>query len=282
MKNTVILLFAVLLTGCQTTYQISTLNYDPIYGPDNTELKLEVINSDYALNRKFRTDDRFRWNYAKFAMDQPLSWYYSFYSQNNLFRYNSSYTPWDLYVNKYDFWFSWNNNIHFGIYSPYRYSRYRFDPFWNDWYFPYYSNFHIWNRPSMAHMNRYRQSIQIDIESRERNNRVRSRSIVTNNNVRIYTRPELNEDKLRESVNLLKGRNSNIIVREYNNLDKYNNKNIIINNNNKTIRNYGRPEISNNNIIKNSPPPRNYSPPPTRSNIIGRSSNVKININRKD
>ena len=279
MKKITFILALLLLTSC-ANFKLATLNHTPIVTKEG--IVVDVIDSESSLFRKFNNDSRFRWDYTKFAMDQDLRWYYSFYSRNNLWRYNRNVTPWDLYVNRYDYWFDWNfkfGNSLFNHYDPYRFRTWG----WNS-YDPYYGNFNLWNSSSMAYMNKYRHSNQIDIENRVRNNRVRSRTIVTNNsnNVRVYTRPELNEDKLKESVNILKGRNSNIIVREYNNLNKYNNKNIIINNNNRTIRNYGRPEGSNSNIIKNTPPPRNYSSPPSRSNTTERSSGVKININRKD
>jgi len=279
MKKITFILALLLLTSC-ANFKLATLNHTPIVTKEG--IVVDVIDSESSLFRKFNNDSRFRWDYTKFAMDQDLRWYYSFYSRNNLWRYNRNVTPWDLYVNRYDYWFDWNfkfGNSLFNHYDPYRFRTWG----WNS-YDPYYGNFNLWNSSSIAYMNKYRHSNQIDIENRVRNNRVRSRTIVTNNsnNVRVYTRPELNEDKLKESVNILKGRNSNIIVREYNNLNKYNNKNIIINNNNRTIRNYGRPEGSNSNIIKNTPPPRNYSSPPSRSNTTERSSGVKININRKD
>ena len=279
MKKITFILALLLLTSC-ANFKLATLNHTPIVTKEG--IVVDVIDSESSLFRKLNNDSRFRWDYTKFAMDQDLRWYYSFYSRNNLWRYNRNVTPWDLYVNRYDYWFDWNfkfGNSLFNHYDPYRFRTWG----WNS-YDPYYGNFNLWNSSSMAYMNKYRHSNQIDIENRVRNNRVRSRTIVTNNsnNVRVYTRPELNEDKLKESVNILKGRNSNIIVREYNNLNKYNNKNIIINNNNRTIRNYGRPEGSNSNIIKNTPPPRNYSSPPSRSNTTERSSGVKININRKD
>jgi len=279
MKKITFILALLLLTSC-ANFKLATLNHTPIVTKEG--IVVDVIDSESSLFRKLNNDSRFRWDYTKFAMDQDLRWYYSFYSRNNLWRYNRNVTPWDLYVNRYDYWFDWNfkfGNSLFNHYDPYRFRTWG----WNS-YDPYYGNFNLWNSSSIAYMNKYRHSNQIDIENRVRNNRVRSRTIVTNNsnNVRVYTRPELNEDKLKESVNILKGRNSNIIVREYNNLNKYNNKNIIINNNNRTIRNYGRPEGSNSNIIKNTPPPRNYSSPPSRSNTTERSSGVKININRKD
>lgn len=237
MKKITFILALFLVTSC-ANFKLATLNHTPTVTQEG--ILVDVIDSELSLYRKFDRDSKFRWNYSQFAKNQDLRWYYSFYNQNNLWRYNRNVTPWDLYVNRYDYWFDWNYNFGFSRFNhwdPYTFRTWG----WNSWD-PYYSNYHLWNRPSMAHMNRYRQSNQIDIESRERSNRVRSRSIVTNNNVRIYTRPELNENKLRESVNLLKGRNSNIIVREYNNPNKLNNDKIIRSN----PRSYGRPEGNSN------------------------------------
>ncbi len=284
MKKIIFLLALFLVTSC-ANFKVATLNHSPIVTQEG--ILVDVIDSESSLYRKFSRDSKFRWNYSQFAKQQDLRWYYSFYNRNFLWKYNRNVTPWDLYVNRYDFWFDWNFNFNFGTFNhwdPYRFRQWG----WNS-YDPYYSNYHLWNRPSMAHMNRYRQSNQIDIKDREIKNRVRSRAIVnSNNNVRIYNRPEITEDKLRRSVNILKGENKNIIIREYNNPNNISNNNRIRNynrvenGNSNNVRNYGRPENSNNNFTKNPPPPRNYSSPPSRSSNIGRSSNVKININRKD
>ena len=275
MKKIVFLFTLILLTSCGS-FQLSTINHSPIVTQEG--IVVDVIDSEFSLYRKLSNDSRFRWDYTKFAMDQDLRWHYSFYSRNNLWRYNRNISPWDLYVNKYDYWFNWNFNFGFSTFNhwdPYRFRQWG----WNS-YDPYYSNFHLWNRPSIAHMNRYRQSNQIDIENRERNNRVRSRAIVTNNsnnnNVRVYTRPELNEDKLRESVNLLKGRNSNIIVREYNNPNNIENDKIIRSN----PRIYVRPEGGSNGgrvwSRENTPPPsvRPQVSPPNQSRQIRGGSNT--------
>ena len=237
MKNIILLFLGLTLMSCGS-FQLSTINHSPIVTQEG--IVVEVVDNEYSLQRKFDTDSKFRWNFAKYAMDQDLRWYYSFYNRNRLFRYNYNLTPWDLYVNKYDFWFDWDFNYNFRSYrfwNPYRFNSWG----WNS-YDPYYSNFHIWNRPSMAHMNRYRQSIQVDIKDREIKNRVRTRAIANNNNVRVYNRPELNENKLKRSVDILKSRNNNIIIRQYNNPNKLNNDKTI----NTNPRSYGRPESSNN------------------------------------
>jgi len=238
MKKITFILALFLVTSC-ANFKLATLNHSPIATQEG--ILVDVIDSELSLYRKFDRDSKFRWNYSQFAKNQDLRWYYSFYNQNNLWRYNRNVTPWDLYVNRYDYWFNWNYNFGFSTFNhwdPYRFRQWG----WNS-YDPYYSNYHLWNRPSMAHMNRYRQSIQIDIKDREIKNRVRSRVIVNNNNnVRIYNRPEIREDKLRRSVNILKGENKNIIIREYNNPNKFNNdKTIKLN-----PRSYGRPEGNSN------------------------------------
>ena len=238
MKKITFILALFLVTSC-ANFKLATLNHSPITTQEG--ILVDVIDSELSLYRKFDRDSKFRWNYSQFAKNQDLRWYYSFYNQNNLWRYNRNVTPWDLYVNRYDYWFNWNYNFGFSTFNhwdPFRFKQWG----WNS-YDPYYSNYHIWNRPSMAHMNRYRQSNQIDIKDREIKNRVRSRAIVNNNNnVRIYNRPELREDKLRRSVNILKGENKNIIIREYNNPNKFNNdKTIKLN-----PRSYGRPEGNSN------------------------------------
>ncbi len=86
MRHLIYILWVLLLTSCGTTYQISTLNYDPIYGPDGTEIKVDVVENEFELARKFRTDDKFRWDFAQFAMKQDLRWNYDFYFNNRMYR----------------------------------------------------------------------------------------------------------------------------------------------------------------------------------------------------
>jgi len=238
MKKITFILALFLVTSC-ANFKLATLNHSPIVTQEG--ILVDVIDSETSLYRKFNNDSKFRWNYSQFAKQQDLRWYYSFYNRNFLWKYNRNVTPWDLYVNRYDFWFDWNFNFNFGTFNhwdPYRFRQWG----WNS-YDPYYSNFHLWNRPSMAHMNNYRQSTQRDIKDREIKNRVRTRAIANNNsNVRVYNRPEVREYKLRESVNILKGGNKNIIIREYNNPNKFNNDKTIRSN----PRSYGRPEGNSN------------------------------------
>ena len=220
MKNFILLFIGLTFMSCGS-FQLSTINHSPIVTQEG--ILVDVIDNEYSLQRKFDRDNKFRWNFAQYAMDQDLSWYYSFYNRNRLFRYNFNLTPWDLYVNKYDFWFDWNFNYNFRTYrfwNPYRFNSWG----WNSWD-PYYSNFHIWNRQNIAYAKTRRGSQYTkDIK------------------VRTYIKPEKNETELRRSINILKGRNSNIRIREYNNPNQLNNdKTIKLN-----PRSYGRPESSGN------------------------------------
>ena len=104
MKNFILLFIGLTFISCGS-FQLSTINHSPIVTQEG--ILVDVIDNEYSLQRKFDRDNKFRWNFAQYAMDQDLSWYYSFYNRNRLFRYNFNLTPWDLYVNKYDFWLIW-------------------------------------------------------------------------------------------------------------------------------------------------------------------------------
>ena len=56
MRHLIYILWVLLLTSCGTTYQLSTLNYDPIYGSDGTEIKIDTIDSERDVQRKLRKD----------------------------------------------------------------------------------------------------------------------------------------------------------------------------------------------------------------------------------
>ena len=70
-----ILFIGLLLTGCSTTYHLSTLNHDPIYDtvlevPANVQI--DTLSSS-QLRWKLRTDFRFRYDFAQYALSQPVS-----------------------------------------------------------------------------------------------------------------------------------------------------------------------------------------------------------------
>ena len=128
MKKLIILLLGLLLTGCSATYQLSTLNHDPIY---DTVLEVpadvQIDTLSYRqLRWKLRTDFQFRYDFATYAMNQPYSWYMS----NYRYSYWRPYNSFDVYWNRHSFWNDWAFSY------PYNYG-------WNSWNSPFYS----WHRP---------------------------------------------------------------------------------------------------------------------------------------
>jgi hypothetical protein len=130
MRHLIYIILVLLLTSCGTTYQLSTTNYDPIYSPSNP-IKFDVISNRFQLNRKFRFDDEFRWNFSRYAMNQDLRWHYNFYFNNR--RYRSIFTsPFDSYWNSNQFWWDWASNYSFNYgFNPWnRFRFYRYNPNW--------------------------------------------------------------------------------------------------------------------------------------------------------
>ena len=311
MRNILTLLFVLLLSSCGTTYQLSTLNHDPIYDNNGNVVDVTVIDNEFQLARKFRTDDTFRWNFAQYAMRQDLRWNYDFYWNNRMYR--SPYaSPFDFYWDSHNYWWNWASN------SPFNMGFNHWDPFgfnnygigwsysWNNrrwssnqWGNPYgWNNRYGWNN---GFYNRYRGTNVVYHTGRRgsnnvivggRTNVIKDRVIVNKNKprrnfvieedgVRWYSGSE--NDNVDKEVIKLKRNNPNIrIIRNPNNV-------IIRNNNNKPVRNYNRPENnnrnSNNNIRNNnSRPSRTYSPPSRSSSPVisrppTRSSNPPV-INR--
>ena len=104
MNRSLLLLLVLLLSGC-ATFQVSTLNHDPIYSIEGSDAEITVIDNEFELQRLLRTDFNFRFDFAQYALRQPRS-------------------------------FDWNNRIlgnRYNYYNPY-YSR---SQMWNDWVWGY-------------------------------------------------------------------------------------------------------------------------------------------------
>ena len=83
-KNQIRILLAsaafLLLTGCGVNWHLSTVNHDPVYGTVYVSDDVKVDTLNYTqFKRKLRTDFSFRWDYANYMMNQPLSFYYRNY-----------------------------------------------------------------------------------------------------------------------------------------------------------------------------------------------------------
>jgi len=273
MFGIVVGLLFLFLCSC-SSYRLATIQ-DDMYPVDyiipvSENTKIDTLS--YSQFRwKLRTDFNFRWDYAQYAMNQPYNWYSSF--SYNIWR---PYNSFDVYFNRYDFWYDWAFNY------PYNwgYSSWH-NPWRHHWYRPYnwgYSWYNgPWHNPGYNVIwNSSRENNNVAYISGRRGSR--NFDVGTNNNIqntisRRYNNPRKNNNNVDEIVNVLRNNGNN--VRVYNNPNNIPNNNIRINNNNiKPNWNNSRPIINNNNNInsRSNSINRSYSPPP--SSNISRGSSV--------
>lgn len=280
MRNLTILLSLIFITGCSSLqFKYATLNHagyiDGIYNDDT--VKVEVIESDFDLRRKFRFDNRFRWDYSMYAMNQSYMWHSDFFWRNRMFRNGFGFSSWDFYWNRFDFWWNFgSNNSFFYGYSAWDPFGFTWDPFgydrwnwsngygWTDNRWRYRWNLYSWeNRDDLRDVVRVkgrRGSRNIVNVNNDNSNRLNRRIKLNNgdgiiiqnsdgsirrinngrnnNNIRVYENPNNVPSNLKP--------NNNIRVRENNN--NWNNRIVPRNNNNVNSR--------------SSAPVRTYSPPP--------------------
>ena len=283
MKNLKLLFLGLLFTGC-ASFHLSTMNHDPIYDTVlvvPADVKIDTLNH-FQLQRKLRTDFRFRYDFAQYAISQPRSFdwnnrvlgnRYSFYSPYS-FGYNS-------YWNRDQMWNDWVWGYPFfqsHIWSPFRYDRWGYNYYgWNGYNNWYNGPWH--NSGYNAVWNRSRENNVAYHTGRRGSNNVISRNI-QNNRVVTNSKPRINveETNLERIVTKLRGKVNNNI-RVYNNPNNPN-----INNNNNNNNNNSKPRIyvrPNNNSNNNNPtriytrPPVNNSTSTTRpSSNVSRSTNT--------
>ncbi len=274
-------------SSCSSSFYLSTMHHDPIYGPEEVVLDVPsdvtIDTLSYSqLRWKLRTDSRFRWNFAQYAMDQPYSWYTSNYS----FSHWRPYTSFDVYWNRYQFWNDWAFNYPFFNYgwgynswgwntwgnhwNNWAWNRYRPYNHWNGWYQGPWSNPSynvIWNasRENVAYVRGARGSrggtnsnIQNNIVTRYNQGR-NIRSIDNNNE----------NSTINTIISNLKERfdNVNVYTKPTNN-----GRPVINNNNNSNIR--FTPRINPNNNNNSYKPVNNTSTRPSYNISRGGSSSV--------
>ena len=302
----IIVLF--LLSSCSTAWYMANSNYnnDPIYGvtEEGDSIKINIIDNYSDLRWKLRTDDKFRWDFKQYALNQDLSWYSSFYNRNFLYRYSPYYSSIDLYFDRFWYWDSWYWNYGYGwnTWHPFRWNNYSwYHPhYWNESYWfghnrwRYRMNDYAWNHRNdrnVAYVNGRRGSNIVITPSGS--SRGGTNNIISNPNIRINRgRPSIPnpndvdviiEKPERGFIGRLvdKLENNGVKVRHYNNPNNVPSNIRVVprNNNNNNVRNYYTPpRINNNNNIRSSSPPvRTYSPPPS-SNISRGSSGGSVQI----
>ena len=114
MKYYILILLSLVLSSCGSSYYLSTsTNYDPIYGvtEQGDTLKIDVLDSEFDIRRKLRTDWNFRWNYSFYSTKSTIHLSHNdFYYRNRLWR--TGFSSWDFYWNRHDIWWNWAQIFH--------------------------------------------------------------------------------------------------------------------------------------------------------------------------
>ena len=176
----VLLILSVLLIGC-TSYQPIT-STDPIYG-----YTTNTIENEFELQRLLRTDFKFRYDFAQFAMRQPLTWQWSNRMSRyrfNRYNYWNPYNPMD-YTQMWNDWL-WGHNSWNYWGSPHRWSPFGYNwiqngYYGNSWYWRTQMNTFAWqnrNRTNTVRVNGMRSDrLQSTLEgdTNKRRRRVKSK-----------------------------------------------------------------------------------------------------------
>ena len=269
MKKLLIISLIIFLTSC-STFRVSTVYYDPIYGPNGTEIAVDVIDNEFELARKFQTDFRFRWDFAQYAMNQPYSWYFNNRALN---RYNmrNPYSRFDMYINSHNFWMNWAfdypySNFGYNWRDPFGFNNYYYG--WNHWRFNGFG-FNNWNNRYNVAWNRNIENVSYNRGRRGANYNFGRKvaNVANNSNIVNYNQPRRNiKSNIDNVVETIKRENRGRSIRVY---SKPNNAPDVI------IR--GNNSINNNNIRINRRPntnSTNYNS--TRSNYRS-TPNVRSN-----
>ena len=273
-----LLLLVLLLSGCSTTYHLSTLNHDPIYDtvlevPADVQIDTLSVSQ---LKWKLRTDFRFRYDFAQYALSQPRSFDWNNRLLGNRFNRYSPYWSYSYSWNRDMMWNDWVWGYPFfqsHMWSPFRYDRWGYNHYgWNNSWWNGYNNWYNgpWhNQGYNAIWNRSRGN-NVAYHSGRRG----SNNIVNRNKPRVNVK----EEKIDLIVNKIRKRVNNNNIRVYNNPNNPNLNNnskprvYVRPNNNSKPRVYVRPNNNNNNS-------RQTINLPSRSN---NSSASRSNIRRKN
>ena len=272
MRQLLILLSFLLLVSCGPMWYVSTSNHDPVYQGVVVEVdsstKIDTINSLFQLKRKLRTDFTFRWDFAQYAMNQPLSWYYNNPRLDGIWR---PYNRFDVYFHSHQFWTDWAWNYPwYGWSHPWWVRNHRY----YNWYYPHPQGWYGWNHysyswynePLIASNNNYSFVV----------GRRGSRNFVGNSNIeqdtnrrrnnRVYPNNNNNNNVINDVIRWGRGNNIRVNVNgSAGSIDS----NVVVPN---------RPSNNNNNWnVKPRVPNNNFNSRPPVINNSGRGSNVNIN-----
>ena len=204
MKKSIFLLLILLLTGC-ATFQVSTLNHDPV----------RVVNNEFELQHLLRTDFNFRYDFAQYALRQPRSFDWDNRILNN--RYNI-YNP---YYSRTQMWNDWVWGYNYLMpyrWFPFRYNRWGYNNYygWNNYGWNWYNNWYYgswYNRGHIIPGNKNRGRNSSQIRGRKSNIKSSRRRVITNTRPKttiIKVKPRTRVNYSRTRVNSSYKRNSTI------------------------------------------------------------------------
>jgi len=283
MRKLFVLFVLGILTSCGSSYQLSTLNHSPEYIDD---VRVDVIDNEMELSRLLRTDDKFRWDFAQYAMNQDMRWQYDFYWDNRMFRRSAFGSPFNFYWNSHQYWWNWASNSPFNMgfnhWDPFGFNNYgwgsRYYGYgygwnnyygWNNWGYRQRMNDYAWNnrnRTNTAYVVGRRSSNNVIVGNRT--NTIKDRVIINRNKPRVVNSKDVVID--REIIKLKRGNNN---IRIYNNPNNVPN-NIRNNNNSRPSRTYSPPSRSSSPVISR-PPSRSSNPPVINRRSSGSKSVIK-------
>ena len=209
MNKSLSLLLVLLLTGC-ASFQVSTLNHDPIYSIEGSTADIRVINNEFELQRLLRTDFNFRYDFAQYAISQPRSFdwnnrvlgnRYSFY--NPYYSRSQMWNDWVWGYNGYlpHLWSPFSNN--WGSYQYYGWNNYGWNGYYgNNWGWRQQMNDYAWmyrNRPNTVNINGRRGSN--NIQSRVVANNTNRTRVVNNKPRVVINKPRAVNNKPRVIIN---------------------------------------------------------------------------------
>jgi len=153
MKNLIklicIIILALSFNSC-ATFHLSTLNHDPVYTVEGSDVEIVVIDNEQQLRNKLRTDFNFRYDFAQYALRQPHSFDWRFnrfnrgYNQYSIFGTNTwGYN--NSYWNRDQMWMDWVWNYPYGNGIGWSYSWSNNHWSSNSWNSPYgWNNYYGW------------------------------------------------------------------------------------------------------------------------------------------
>ena len=270
MKKSLFLLLVLLLTGCSSTWHVSTTGHDPIYTIEGSDAEITVIDNEFELQRLLRTDINFRFDFAQYALSQPTSFDWNNRILGNRYNRYNPYWGYGSYWNRDQMWNDWVWGFTPHRWSPFGYDRWGYNNWgygwnnygwnnygWNSWgWNNYYGNWG-WrtqmNNYAWQHRNR---SNTVRINGRRSNIRTTAnRRVVSRNIERTQTVDDIADlikvevknrriNKPRVINNKPRIINNKPIIRTKPRIN-YNTKPVIVNRSRPVINNNSRPNNNN-------------------------------------